>query len=108
LWSVQFLKTYFLKYTNIVLKSETLVFEPKIVYIRAYMPRAVNQGFLDFHDNLTPTPGESEAAKNHRATIKACLENNFGMLRFFAQDHLAMAPALRVTVTLIILQAFRL
>ena len=45
--------------------------------------RTVNQGFIDFLTRLTPTIGESDAAKTHRASIKACLEDNFGMTRFF-------------------------
>ncbi|MCY4400999.1 MAG: nucleotidyltransferase [Candidatus Poribacteria bacterium] len=45
--------------------------------------RTVDQGFRDFLPKLTPTSRESTAAKNHRATIEACLKNNFGMTRFF-------------------------
>ena len=45
--------------------------------------RTVNQGFTDFLSTLTPTIGESTAAKNHRASIKACLESNFDLTSFF-------------------------
>ena len=45
--------------------------------------RTVAQGFTDFLRTLTPTTVESQAAKNHRASIKTCLENNFNMTRFF-------------------------
>ena len=45
--------------------------------------RTVDQGFRDFLKTLTPTAGESQAAKNHRASIKACLDSNFNMTRFF-------------------------
>ena len=45
--------------------------------------RTVNQGFTDFLSTLTPSSGESTAAQNHRASIKACLESNFSMTRFF-------------------------
>ena len=45
--------------------------------------RTVNQGFTTFLQRLTPTSGESTAAKNHRASIEACLKSNFGMTRFF-------------------------
>ena len=45
--------------------------------------RTINQGFTDFHTKLTPTAGESDAAKSHRASIKTCLESNFGMTNFF-------------------------
>lgn len=45
--------------------------------------RTVSQGFEDFHRRLVPSATESEAAKNHRASIEACLKSNFGLLRFF-------------------------
>ena len=45
--------------------------------------RTVNQGFIEFHRKLTPTSGESEDAQSHRASIKTCLESNFGMTNFF-------------------------
>ena len=47
------------------------------------MARTVTQGFLKFLENLTPTPGESKAAAEHRASIRQCLENNFSVKRFF-------------------------
>lgn len=47
------------------------------------MLRTVDEGFRIFHSRLTPTATESEAAKRHRASIKGCLEHNFGMTRFF-------------------------
>jgi tRNA nucleotidyltransferase (CCA-adding enzyme) len=31
---------------------------------------------------LTPSTTESQAAKNHRASIESCLKNNFGLKRF--------------------------
>ncbi len=45
--------------------------------------RTVDQGFRNFLPKLTPTSGESTAAKNHRSTIEACLKNKFGMTYFF-------------------------
>lgn len=45
--------------------------------------RTVNQGFTTFLSTLTPSSGESTAAKNHRASIEACLKNKFSMTRFF-------------------------
>lgn len=45
--------------------------------------RTVDQGFRTFLSTLTPTAGESTAAKNHRSSIKSCLESNFGMTNFF-------------------------
>lgn len=47
------------------------------------MPRTINEGFLDFLRSLTPTDSESAAATSHRASIEACLKNNFGLLRLF-------------------------
>ena len=41
------------------------------------------QGFRDFLPKLTPTSTETAAAKSHRASIEACLENNFRISRFF-------------------------
>ena len=45
--------------------------------------RTVEQGFKDFLTNLTPTPTESTAARDHRASIEKCLKSNFSMSRFF-------------------------
>ncbi len=47
------------------------------------MAKTVDDGFNIFHTRLTPSSGETEAAKNHRASIEACLKNNFGITRFF-------------------------
>jgi hypothetical protein len=46
------------------------------------MPRTIEEGFRDFHTKLTPSATESEAAKKHRASTEACLQNNFGLKRF--------------------------
>lgn len=46
------------------------------------MPRTIDEGFRDFLTKLTPSATESQAAKNHRASIEACLTNNFGLKRF--------------------------
>jgi hypothetical protein len=43
----------------------------------------VDEGFRVFLSRLTPTGGESEAAKKHRASIAACLEANFNITQFF-------------------------
>jgi len=45
--------------------------------------KTVDEGFREFHGTLTPTRGESQAAKSHRASIEACLKSNFEMNRFF-------------------------
>jgi hypothetical protein len=47
------------------------------------MPRTIDQGFRDFLARLTPSGQESSAATSHRASIQACLQNNFGLLRYF-------------------------
>lgn len=46
------------------------------------MPRTINQGFEDFLVKLKATASESDAAKQHRASIAACLKSNFGLKRF--------------------------
>lgn len=46
------------------------------------MPRTIESGFSDFLTKLTPSATESQAAKTHRASIEACLKNNFGLIRF--------------------------
>ena len=46
------------------------------------MPRSIEEGFADFLAKLKATAPEVEAAKRHRASIEACLRNNFGLLRF--------------------------
>jgi len=46
------------------------------------MPRSIEQGFNDFLDNVKATNAEASATVSHRASIKTCLENNFGLKRF--------------------------
>ena len=46
------------------------------------MPRSIDQGFSDFLTNIKATAAETSATVSHRASIKACLENNFGLKRF--------------------------
>lgn len=46
------------------------------------MPRTIEKGFEDFLPKLKPQKTESEAAKKHRASIEACLKNNYGLKRF--------------------------
>jgi Second Messenger Oligonucleotide or Dinucleotide Synthetase domain len=47
------------------------------------MAKTVSEAFDKFHGWLTPTDGETQAAKSHRASIEKCLKDNFGLLRFF-------------------------
>lgn len=46
------------------------------------MPRTIDEGFRDFLQRLTPSATESQSAKSHRASIEACLINNFAITRF--------------------------
>ncbi len=46
------------------------------------MPRSIEQGFSAFLTNIKATAAETLATASHRASIKACLENNFGLNRF--------------------------
>jgi hypothetical protein len=46
------------------------------------VPRTIEQGFVDFHDKIKTSAAETVAAKSHRASIEACLRNNFGLNRF--------------------------
>lgn len=78
------------------------------------MPRSIELGFSDFLDKLKTKVPESQAAKNHRASIEACLRNNFGLNRFVRigsfgngtsvsgysdVDYLASIPANEVTAS---------
>lgn len=45
--------------------------------------KTVDQGFRELKFQLTTPENESLAAQSHRASIKACLEDNFGMVEFF-------------------------
>jgi hypothetical protein len=47
------------------------------------MAKTIDEAFRVFHSWLTPATTESQAAKSHRASIEACLRNNFGLNRFF-------------------------
>ena len=47
------------------------------------MPRTVDEGFRDFLSKLTPSNSETEAAKQHRASIQQCIKSNFGLDRFW-------------------------
>ncbi|MFN8211180.1 MAG: nucleotidyltransferase domain-containing protein [Bacteroidales bacterium] len=47
------------------------------------MAKTIAQGFNEFLTRLTPSASETEAAKSHRASIKSCLESNWGLTSFF-------------------------
>lgn len=59
------------------------------------MAKTVNDGFRDFHSRLTPSTGETAAAKSHRASIEACLKRNFDMLRFFRSGSFGSGTSIR-------------
>lgn len=46
------------------------------------MPRDIKRGFDDFHNKIKTSAVETATAKSHRASIEACLKNNFGLSRF--------------------------
>ena len=47
------------------------------------MPRTVDEGFRDFLAKLTPSSGETAAAKTHRQSIERCIRRYFGLSRFW-------------------------
>ncbi len=47
------------------------------------MARTLDEGFRLFLDSLTPVGSESDAARNHRESIKECLDSSFGLYAFF-------------------------
>lgn len=59
------------------------------------MGKTVDEGFREFHGTLTPTRGESQAAKSHRASIAACLKSNFEMNRFFRTGSFGNGTSIR-------------
>jgi hypothetical protein len=46
------------------------------------MPRTIEQGFADFRNKVKASAAEVSATVSHRASIKASLENKFGLRRF--------------------------
>jgi len=59
------------------------------------MAKTVEEGFRTFHGRLTPTRGESEAAKRHRASIEACLKKSFEITRFFRTGSFGNGTSMR-------------
>lgn len=47
------------------------------------MPRTIEEGFNDFLKKLVPSAGESDAAKQHRESIRKCIASNYGLNRFW-------------------------
>ena len=47
------------------------------------MPRTVDEGFRDFLVKLTPSSGETAAAKSHRQSIERCIRAQLGLNRFW-------------------------
>lgn len=59
------------------------------------MAKTVEEGFRAFHGRLTPTGGESAAAKRHRASIEASLKSNFEITRFFRTGSVGNGTSIR-------------
>lgn len=65
------------------------------------MPRTIDEGFRDFLTKLRSSGAESDGAQKHRASIKACLENNFGLRRFTRIGSFGNGTSISATATLI-------
>lgn len=59
------------------------------------MAKTVDEGFSTFHSWLTPSQEETQAAKNHRASIEACLKSNFNLTRFFRSGSFGNGTSIR-------------
>ncbi|AEG18280.1 hypothetical protein MSWAN_1263 [Methanobacterium paludis] len=59
------------------------------------MATTVQSGFNEFHKKLTPTLKESEAAKNHRNSIKSALESKYGIWNFFRTGSFGNGTSIR-------------
>jgi len=59
------------------------------------MAKTVDEGFRKFHGTLTATHEESQAAKNHRASIGTCLIKHFQMNRFFRTGSFGNGTSIR-------------
>lgn len=58
------------------------------------MAWTVQSGFDEFLRRLTPTHTETQAAKNHRASIDQCLRSNFGIISFFRSGSFGNATSI--------------
>lgn len=59
------------------------------------MAKTIEEGFRLFLGKLTPTGGESEAAKRHRNSIQECLKKNFNITRFFRTGSFGNGTSIR-------------
>jgi Second Messenger Oligonucleotide or Dinucleotide Synthetase domain len=59
------------------------------------MAKTLDEAFRTFHSWLTPTAGETAAAKRHRASIEACLKSNFEITRFFRTGSFGNGTSIR-------------
>ncbi|MGB8344118.1 MAG: nucleotidyltransferase [Ktedonobacteraceae bacterium] len=59
------------------------------------MAKTIEDGFKEFHRRLTPTDGETQAAKNHRSSIERCLRSNFEITRFFRTGSFGNGTSIR-------------
>ena len=56
------------------------------------MATTIEEAFREFADILTTPSGETSAAAGHRASIKQCLEDQFGMTHFFQSGSFGFGP----------------
>lgn len=59
------------------------------------MAKTIEEGFRIFHQRLTPTATESNAARSHRASIEACLKSYFEITRFFRSGSFGNGTSIR-------------
>ncbi len=59
------------------------------------MARTVNEGFEEFLKRLTPTEAERSAGANHRASVRAALENNLEIYNFFESGSFSHGTGVR-------------
>jgi hypothetical protein len=59
------------------------------------MAKTVDEGFRIFHSWLTPTIGETDAAKSHRASVSGSLKNSLEISRFFRSGSFGNGTSVR-------------
>lgn len=60
-----------------------------------FMVRTIDEGFRIFHERLTPSLVESEAAKSHRKSIEKALKREFDIISFFRTGSFGNGTSLR-------------
>ena len=59
------------------------------------MPRTIDEGFRHFLTSLTPSATETAAAARHRASIRQCITNSFGLDRFWRTGSFGNGTSIR-------------